>query len=349
MVDVMAIWSLEYLLLAVAGGAFGAAIGGLPAFIFTGFMVIAGEAANLGGNAAAGGDAATIMITDSIAFGPVFGPHISFAAGAAASAYAAKQGYMDTDYDYHQAKNINYAFGTKPDVLAVGALFGAVGYVMVEALVAFSMPFDQVAMGVVLSAVLHRIVFGYDVVGTPATGWLNMTPFEREDRRSSDAVAADGGVVEERYVVEPWLPQQYKWLNVALLGVVVGVLGAYIGYASESVFLPFGISAASLVFLSIGHENFPVTHHITFPASTAVFALAGADPVSSVSLFGVVTVGAAFGAACALFGELFQRIFYAHGDTHLDPPAAAIVFGTFLIPVCNVLGILPGSAWIPAL
>lgn len=349
MVDVMAIWSIEYLLLALAGGAFGAAIGGLPAFIFTGFMVIAGEVANLGSEAAAGSDAATIMITDSIAFGPVFGPHISFAAGAAASAYAAKQGYMDTEHDYHQAKNINYAFGTKLDVLIVGALFGAAGYVIVEPLVAFAMPFDQVAMGVVLSAVLHRVVLGYDVVGAPSTGWFDMKPFEQEELRSADAVAADGGVTGQRYVVEPWLPQQYKWLNVAGLGMVVGILGAYVGYVSKSPYLAFGISAASLVFMSIGHENFPVTHHITLPSGTAVFALAGSDPVSSVSLFGVIAVGAAFGTASALFGELFQRIFYAHGDTHIDPPAAAIVFGTFLIPVCAALGIFPGSGWVPTL
>ncbi|ELY98561.1 hypothetical protein [Natrialba aegyptia] len=349
MVDVAAIWSIEYLLLALAGGAFGAAIGGLPAFIFTGFMVIAGEAANLAGKAAAGSDAAAIMITDAIAFGPVFGPHISFAAGAAASAYAARRGYMDTDFDYHQAKNINYAFGTKPDVLAVGALFGAAGYVMVELMVAFAMPFDQVAMGVVLSAVLHRVAFGYDVVGTPSSGWLDMKPFEQEELQSPDAVAADGGVIGQRYAVEPWLPQQYKWLNVAVLGVVVGILGAYVGYVSESPYLAFGISAASLIFLSIGHENFPVTHHIALPSSTAVFALAGSASVATVSLSGVVAVGAIFGLISALFGEVFQRVFYAHGDTHLDPPAAAIVFGTFLISVCTALGILPGSGWVPAL
>jgi len=38
-----------WLIAAFAGGAFGAAIGALPAFCFTGFAVIAGEAANLVG------------------------------------------------------------------------------------------------------------------------------------------------------------------------------------------------------------------------------------------------------------------------------------------------------------
>ena len=97
---------------AFAGGAFGAAIGALPAFIFTGFMVIAGEALTLaGGNSAPGSDSVLGQLAASpgvsvgasgftgyVGFGPIFGPHISFAAGAAAAAYAAglAVGYWDT-------------------------------------------------------------------------------------------------------------------------------------------------------------------------------------------------------------------------------------------------------------
>ena len=103
-------------LAAFAGGAFGAAIGALPAFIFTGFAVIGGEAAALGGGEEATAEAAAY--TGLVGFGPVFGPHISFAAGAAAAAYAAKQGYID------DGKNILWAAGTNHmDVLIVGGLF----------------------------------------------------------------------------------------------------------------------------------------------------------------------------------------------------------------------------------
>src|SRR6056297_1687650 len=99
---------------AFAGGAFGAAIGALPAFIFTGFVVIAGEALNIAGGAPEGASG----ITGYVGFGPIFGPHISFAAGAAAAAYAAKQGYMD------DGKNILWAAGTNHiDMLMVGAVF----------------------------------------------------------------------------------------------------------------------------------------------------------------------------------------------------------------------------------
>lgn len=61
-------------------GVFGAAIGGQPAFIFTGFMVMIGVA-----NSLAGGG---FDFLGNVAFGPVFGPHISFAGGAAAVAAA---------------------------------------------------------------------------------------------------------------------------------------------------------------------------------------------------------------------------------------------------------------------
>jgi hypothetical protein len=360
MVDLSALTSGGMLIAAFAGGAFGASIGGQPAFIFTGFLVIAGEAGNLATEAVASATNAdpaqlgALGLTGSIAFGPVFGPHISFAAGAAASAYAAKKGYMKTDFNYHPAKDINYAFGTKPDVLVVGGLFGIAGYLMAQIMTAFALPWDPVAMAVVLSAALHRVAFGYDLAGQSSEGWLNMRPFDEEQFRDEAQGVTDGGVSQghpvNRLLVEPWLPQQYKWLNVGLLGLIVGVLGGYLGYATGSVYLGFGISAVSLIFLSIGIEEFPVTHHITLPSSTAVFAMAPEGmAVESLLLIEVVLVGAAIGAACALFGELFQRIFYAHGDTHFDPPAAAIVFGTFLIAVLTALGVFPGSSWVPAL
>ena len=71
------------LLLAAGGGFFGAAIGGLHAFIFTGFMGLVGMAIIW--------PAAVPKFLTYVAFGPVFGPHIAFAGGVAAAAYAARQ------------------------------------------------------------------------------------------------------------------------------------------------------------------------------------------------------------------------------------------------------------------
>jgi len=328
---------------AFAGGAFGASIGALPAFAFTGFMVIAGESANLVGEAVAADP--SLAITGSLAFGPVFGPHISFAGGAAAAAYAARQGYMDTGHDYHMAKDITFAHGTAVDVLVVGGLFGMLGALIRQVSAGFGLPWDPIAMGVVLSALFHRLVLGFPMVGTVrGDGLFDMAPFERGEGREED---------ERRFAVEPWLPHQYKWGGVAVLGIVAGLLGAYTAIETGSPFLAFGISAASLLFLNLGVEKFPVTHHITLPASTAAMAvIASGSGVEAAMLNGgsdllALIVGAFFGLICALFGEAFQRIFYAHGDTHWDPPAAAIVFGTFLIAVLYFAGIFGTTVWVP--
>jgi len=171
---------------AAAGGAFGAAIGALPAFIFTGFLVIAGV---FGGDAANGAGV-------GVAFGPVFGPHISFAGGAAASAYAAKAGAMESGFDYHNAKDIGFALGSRPDILGVGAIFGVFGVLLQTTLVQLGMPFDQIAFTVVASAILHRIVFGYSIIGTvssKANGFFDMGPFERGEMRDAGEVPGDGG------------------------------------------------------------------------------------------------------------------------------------------------------------
>ncbi|WP_435333068.1 hypothetical protein [Haloarchaeobius sp. TZWWS8] len=373
------------LIAAFAGGAFGASLGALPAFIFTGFMVIAGEAVNILGRTvgqSTGGDAATlgsVGITGSIAFGPVFSPAISFAGGAAAAAYAAKKGYIDSGFDYHNAKDIGFALGTRPDVLVVGGVFGILGLVLTRISIAVSAPWDPIALAVVLSALIHRAAFGYSIVGDVKGGILDMSPFEREEMRvisdagtaggSGDA-ATDGGTAQSnRFVVEPWLPHQYKWVNVAAIGLFVGILAAFVALRTGSFFLAFGISAASLVFLNCGVENIPVTHHISLPASTSALAVlgvgasgsalnsgallsavgaapvAGGLPAAEMPVLALI-VGGLFGMLCALFGEVFQRIFYAHGDTHVDPPAAAIVFGTLLIAVCYFVGILPSAGWV---
>ncbi|KAB1188423.1 MULTISPECIES: hypothetical protein [Haloferax] len=351
------LWALEMIIAAFAGGAFGAAIGALPVFIFTGFMVIAGEAANLAsrslGNVIDADPNAlgSVGITGAVAFGVPFSPAISFAGGAAAAAYAANRGYIDSGFDYHKAKDIGFALGSKPDVLAVGGIFGIIGYWLTVLSASFSMPYDHIAMGVTLSALLHRVVFGYDIIGKVyGDGLFDMTPFERGETRGEAAAGGqavtDGGDDEDLLAVEPWLPNMYKWGEVAAISAVVGIVAAYIALATGSAFLAFGISAATLFFLNLGVERIPVTHHMALPASTAALAwTSGAAELGVVALI----IGAIFGVICGLFGEAFQRVFYSHGSTHWDPPAAAIVFGTFLIAMLAIAGIFPSSSWVATL
>ena len=348
------------LLAAFAGGAFGAAIGALPAFCFTGFAVIAGEAVAIAGVEieAAGIGVYGAGLTGGVAFGAVFGPHIAFAGGAAAAAYAAKQdGVMPEpgEGDYHPAKDIAYALGTRPDVLAVGGLFGIIGALGRQLSGGLALPWDPIAIMVVVSAALHRVAFGYPLIGGTDRGLLDMTPFEKGEMRttasgsSSGDAATDGGMVEsKRLAVEPWLPHQYEWANVTMIGLVAGLVGGFLAIETGSAFLGFGISAASLTFLNLGVEKIPVTHHMTLPASTAALAVFGGVPTGTEALVAVLVAGA-FGAFGALVGEVVQRVFYAHSDTHFDPPAAALVVATLTVVVLGIAGVFAGTSWVPAL
>jgi hypothetical protein len=355
--DLSGLWAPGLLIAAFVGGAFGAALGALPAFIFTGFLVVIGQAAQYI-------DADAGAITTAVAFGPPFSPAISFAGGAAATAYAAKRGYMDFGFDYHEGKNIPAALGTRPDVLAVGGVFGIIGWWIQYLAGQFVLPLDGIALGVTLSALIHRLALGYPLIGeVRGDGVFDMSPFEREEMRvvgdagtaetaEGDAITDGGAVAKERLAVEPWLPQQYEWANVTAIGLVGGALGAFLAFATGLVFLGFGISAATLVFLNCGVERTPVTHHITLIGAAGGVALtgdaitAGGVAIAEIPVLGLVG-GAVFGALSALVGEAFQRVFYAHSDTHWDPPAAAIVVGSLLIGVLFIVGVLPGHSYIP--
>jgi hypothetical protein len=342
-------------LAAFAGGAFGAAIGALPAFCLTGVVVIAGEAAD-SIHTASHSEILLVLsspVTGGIGFGPILGPHVAFAGGAAAAAFAAKYHPSPTvlvDGDYHPAKNIARALGPMPSVMFVGGLFGIFGTLGIRFLMYIQVPWDPLNTMVVLSAILHRLMFNYPIVRLPRglPGSLDMSPFAEGVERSYSITYAGSSTRTEfswnRNLIEPWLPHQYEWSSVTMIGLVAGLLGGYVALITNSPFLAFGISAASLIFLALGIEKIPVTHHITLPASTATIAVLN-DPTGTSQLIALVT-GGVFGIIGALFGEFAQRIFYAHSDTHLDPPAVSIVFTTFLISIFAALGIFHDAAWL---
>ena len=357
---------LVLLMCGFAGGAFGAAIGALPAFVFTGLMVIAGEAANSFAAASQGLLPAAAIpetaagITYGLGLGPVFGPHVAFAGGVAAAAYAAKHGGMPepSDGEFHPAKDIGYALGTSPDVLAVGGAFGMLGVVIRRtSQFTLALPIDPPAMGVILTAVVARLVFGYPLVGTVrGSSLLDMGPFEQGKRRTatdSGEAATDGGTATSyRPAVEPWLPHQYRWSGVTAVGLVSGLLGGYIAIITGSAVFAFGVSAASLLFLNLGVEKFPVTHHMTLPGSFVAVMLTTPAAETSAAIAGMgqpaaLALAAVAGGVGALLGEVVQRVFYAHSDTHFDPPAGSIILTTLTLGVLALLGLLPGVANIP--
>ena len=303
---------------AMGGGAFGAAIGGQPAFIFTGFAVLVGSAAALAG--------AKYDFLTNIAFGPVFGPHISFAGGVAACAYAARRGVFDTGRDIATP----LAGTARPDALLVGAVFGAGGYVVQKVLadvleksdgVAWT---DTIALTVTISAFVVRFMFG-------RKGPLGEPTGEAVDRPrltiSSDAV---------------WVRHQGEWRMTVAMGLTAGILSAYamtsiastsLDLATTVVALAFGFSAVSLLFLQFDQPG-PVTHHMTLPAAVAATTVLAAGGAPGLAL----AMGAAAGLAGALVGELAARLFLIHGDTHIDPPAIAIfVLNTLILVVDQIV------------
>ena len=82
--------SILGLIAAFGGGVFAAAIGAVPAFIMTGVFSIVGAVTGMCG----AGDASNILV-NYFAFGPFFRPHIAFAGGVAAAAYAKKKGVSE--------------------------------------------------------------------------------------------------------------------------------------------------------------------------------------------------------------------------------------------------------------
>ena len=265
------------LLASFGGGVFAAAIGTLPSFVFTGLLVLVGAAV-----AAAGGG--TDLLAD-VAFGPVFGPHIAFGGGAAATAYAYRRGLIGSGREI----TLPLAGLGRADVLLVGGCFGCVGYLLngLWRLAGFGPHTDAIAMTVVISAMIARIAFG-------RSGLVNRQ-FEPDEQRH-------------------WVRHQERPLQLLTIGLGAGIISAFMAQrfgADAGGVLGFGIASASLVFAQFGLKT-PVTHHMALPAAVATLAS------------GDMLVGAAFGVVGAFAGEGFSRVFHQHGDTHIDPPAAGI-------------------------
>ncbi|MFB6205348.1 MAG: hypothetical protein ABEJ05_02310, partial [Haloglomus sp.] len=123
---------------------------------------------------------------------------------------------------------------------------------------------------------------------------------------------------------------------------VGGILAGFIWLRTGSIFMGYAISAISLLFLNLGVEKIPVTHHITLMGAVgAVIAM----PMFGTEVAAILAAGV-FGAVSGLFGELTQRIFYSHSGTHVDPPAMAITIVMFIVGVLFLLGVIPNAGYL---
>jgi uncharacterized protein with PQ loop repeat len=191
------------------------------------------------------------------------GPHIGFAAGVAAAAFAANKRHgLKSGTDILSSLN---GLGDYL-VLIVGGIFGVLGYLINYLYsIILKIPTDTVASTVFTICVIARLLFG-------STGLLGKTNEKRV------YFTLGKGLV-------------YNIVLGGGIGIVVGyVAGSMIkaGVSSELLqvypIICFGISAFSLIFTQTGFAT-PATHHITLPAAAA--AVASGNPFMAV-VFGII-------------------------------------------------------------
>ncbi|WZL71631.1 hypothetical protein QBE52_10985 [Clostridiaceae bacterium 35-E11] len=223
----MSILDINLILASFGGGVFGAALGPIVAFIFCGVLGLSGITAVVLGNT---------DILNVIAFGPYFGPHISFGSAVVATAYAGNKELL------HGGKDLLtplYKF-RRFDVLLVGGLFGVLSYLVNGFLAETNIPVDTIALTVVIANILGRLIFG-------KSGLFGNSTEEIKIKINSSIVHFN-----------------------LLLGFSVGLISSYATSITESLVIGYAISATILIFLYF--DEFPVTHHVSISAAYATLA-----------------------------------------------------------------------------
>ena len=298
------VMSIFNLIAAFGGGAFAASIGALPAFIMTGVFAVVGAAVSMAGAADAGN-----ILVNYFAFGSFFGPHIAFAGGVAAAAYAKKKGISDNGADIATA----CAGHNAPDVLIVGGIFGVIGFLFKEFVVmnlfagtiSPRLVTDAPGITVFLSAILVRLVFG---------GKL----------RTGDKTISQGGALGNTIVIG--ICYSLLVAGVYFAGLEVVPIETFAG--SYHVLI-FGMAAIGLVFAEIGQPFFGCHHIVIIAAETAVQCYNNTGNAWMAVIMAIV-----FGTISAIICDVETNLINSGSDSHIDGPACAIFIMTFVVNAC---------------
>ena len=281
------------ILAAFGAGALAASIGAVNAFIMTGILaIVAGVGTCLGVDTG---------FTAAIAFGTVLGPHMSFAAGAAATAFAKKKGYIDNGCALGQG----LAFLNKADVLVVGGVFGIIAYLVADFVVAkiFGglIPFgtDNPGMTVVISGIIARLAFTDNGI-----------------KSKNPTVLAKGEALTALLV------------RATALSLMAGGTGVALDAAGYSLggynLIVFGLAAVSLLFPGMGSW-----HHIGIISAYATMIGVGAGLAG----FGVVILAVVAGVAAALLCNMENCLINTEVDSHIDGEGFSICLMTIVLNV----------------
>jgi hypothetical protein len=287
------------LVLAFAGGIVGALMGALANFILCSLALVIGIAAGISG--------ATLDAAGGLAWGVFLGPHVGFAGGAAAAAYARRIGALEDGKDI-----LTPLIGIeKPTVWLMGGGFGALGY-LINVLIAplAHNAFNSIAVTIVIVALISKLLFD--------------SP--RLIDRAPDHVRSNGGRFSYRHSIA-WLLWARSPLQLTVLGLAVGAWsgGAALLFLSNSTAAPmatlvgFAFSVASLMFVVVG-LRFPVTHHIALTAAVATVASGGN-----------LLWGVAWGVIAAFVAHWLAQTVLVFGRTYIDPPSMAIAVCSFAV------------------
>ncbi|WP_143807003.1 hypothetical protein [Papillibacter cinnamivorans] len=309
------------LLAAFCGGAFGAAFGGLTAFIIVGIVGIGGVAAGMSG--------ATFNWLGLIPFGSFYGPHIAFAGGVGAAAFAKKMGYLKAGNDIFTA----LVSLKQPIVLVVGGFVGVLGYILNFSFNAvFPGKVDTVALTVFVSAIIVKVIFGNHGLGDI----FGETPAEIKKLGGRFSIYSTG----------VWIPYVNTAAEKTVIGIAAGGGAAWLTYvmmqdpaaAPYAIYIPFLLSVTSLIWLQIG-VSIPVTHHISLCASYGMLISGGN-----------LAWGLAGGVIAAFMGDLVAKLFHIYGDCWVDPPATGIAFTSAILfgilPLTGVFSLTGASSYI---
>ena len=269
------------------GGVIGAAIGGLNAYILCGLSLIIGTIINL--------FSAHPSSANIISWGPLLGPHVAFAGGVAAAAYAASVGKITTGRDIVT----RLARFNAPVIYAVGGVFGVAGFLL--KLCADMIPpvrgvprINSIAFSITVSAIVVRLLFG-------KSGLLNS--------------------FKDPFV--SWQPWKYGYNVFIIAAAGLAAISASVVHQFPSMLgIMFGIASLSLLLLYF-KMKIPIVLHIAWAAEFTAF------------LSGDIGWGIAFGILAAIIGEICAHLFLVDGDTHIDPPAMSltIVFSVYALLV----------------
>ncbi|MBN1940319.1 MAG: permease, partial [Candidatus Aminicenantes bacterium] len=272
------------LLASFGGGIAGAAFGAVPMFVLCGLASVAGTVITI-----ISGDAS---FQTHITWGPFLGPHVAFAGGVAAAAYAARKGLLSSGRDIVTPL---LKLG-RPDVLLIGGLFGVLGSLLAGGWLLVpngrGTPWkNAIALSIVVSGFIVRLLFGKTgLLGKPCPG----TKRWAVDRTGTNL---------------PWRMPPLQ-LAVLSLGFALPAAISTVAYP-QTTGIFFSLAAVSLVFLAAGAKA-PVVLHIVLAAE--LFALAGHG----------VWLGVLMGLAAAAISEAAAVLFLIYGDTHIDPPAVSL-------------------------